>query len=238
MRRILYPYGLDTFGLISDRVTRNALIPRELPLSLEDLAYAIKELEARIGTVNSADPFSIDARLRAIESVLGILVVPPVEQSPTTALFSDQWQAGYVSGAAASVTVVFGKRLMSDSYELFVRSYDGAGIESEVGSVVTREGAVFTLTKSGLTLEWAIRGTTETPSGGTLQAGVAAGVTAGGSTITMGAGYSATSAFVAFAAGVSGSIEKEVLIVKSTTQLTLTPSSTCDITWRTIGVTQ
>lgn len=107
MRRILYPYHLDRMDLRRKLVDRNAQIDIDGRYDVEDLAYALVQVQRRIGTLATEEPSTLEYRLQQIEAALGITpALPPTETATVNAFYAGQWQAGYTVLAAEDNDIV------------------------------------------------------------------------------------------------------------------------------------
>jgi hypothetical protein len=137
-RKLTYPLMVDDFGLQLTRLHRNSGITRQGPVSLEDLAYAVSELQTFLGAKQSADTASIEYRLRAIETALGLAspVVTPPTISESTIAIADQYQASFIWLATTAGYDVYFRHIYSSlsdpagDYQAFARGckWDTVGL--------------------------------------------------------------------------------------------------------------
>lgn len=195
-RHIKYPDAVDDFGLAMSRLHRNSGVTRQSPVSIEDLAYAIAEIQRKLGPQASTDSASIDYRMRQIEKQLGI--VSPAYELPTASeseiLYADQYQASFAwLVTTAGLTVPFNlihSTLVDPlgDYEAFARGSlwnpeDSSYINVECG--ITREPNRMTIVPAEdyVTIEWRTKGSLFVSSEPRREGGTLFGVGTNGTSV-------------------------------------------------------
>jgi hypothetical protein len=256
-RRIKYPQEVDDFGLAMSRLHRNSGVSRQAPVSIEDLAYAIAEVQRMVGPQQSTDSTSLEYRLRQIESLLGITSPTPVVATPSQSeiLYTDQYQASFAwLVTTAGLTVQFNKPHAAlldplGDYEAKVRAFKWNPLTSDYTNVdvgFTREPNRLTMVPAAdyVTIEWMTKGSTFLQSEPRREGGTLYGVGSNGFGIQWDPYW--TRIFEAsgdYAADVQAwaadGTELDVAIVKAHNFMTVTPAAAAAILiYKCTGYTQ
>ncbi len=75
MIKTRFPSAVDDFLLTKSAAERNSLIEHDRSLGLEDLAYALRAAESKLGADDSDDEASLDFRVRTAEDELDAVIL-------------------------------------------------------------------------------------------------------------------------------------------------------------------
>jgi hypothetical protein len=241
MRRIHYPDKLDDFSLPLTRVTRNALLTGDDQVTVQCLAYAIRELERRLGVLDSVDRTSHDYRLRQIEAALGIAPqTPSLELANVSGVYADQWQCGKILLARSEELVVALKYPASEIADIQVFGSIGY-VNYDVGATCDGINLYLTLPgpNLGLYIDWAVQGAIDVETSPRIIDGTLSGVTPAGAEVTFTPAWASLHDYVVLWTSDDGfGAEVELAVTSLATKVTFVPVITCDITYKIIQVTQ
>lgn len=155
--KINFPDSLDKFNLRPDRLAKNSAESTPL-IRMEDMLYAIDELEKKVGANDSTDSASLDSRVSALEDIAAVQSATVSVQRSAVAAVQGLMQAlsfrsNKSAVAAAGTVIVFASPLKSD-YLILGNCYNAAG--ELVGYVISDQspgGFTVTPDQDG-TFEW------------------------------------------------------------------------------------
>ena len=124
--RVVYPILLDDLQVAVDRAVRNGMMTRDSGVQLYDLALIIHELQKKVGTHESSDVTSHEARLRVIETLLGIVSPTFTDSIETVGTYAVQRQCGLIAVAGTgAVSLLLGRQFIGtlSTADIWARGY-------------------------------------------------------------------------------------------------------------------